>query len=260
MSQRRFTSDLHLGHDFVAKLRGYDSTDAHDQAIIDAWTRTVSKKDTVYVLGDLATSRADHALDIIESLPGRKELISGNHDGCHPMHSNAPSQQRKYFRAFDSVSSGASLKMSGQRVLLAHLPYERAREDERERKYDQWRMPDLGLRLLCGHVHDQWMLRRNQFNVGVDHNPAPWSESEIHKWLTAPLVGDVRDQLAEVLGGRDLSRGAAQERVLQYCSSAEDGLPWLAELATRMNVLTRDMVTGPTVIAELEDQQDRSWS
>lgn len=32
-----YTSDLHLGHEKVAALRGFDSVAAHDAAILSAW-------------------------------------------------------------------------------------------------------------------------------------------------------------------------------------------------------------------------------
>lgn len=31
------TSDLHLGHEKVAKLRGFDSVQAHDELVINRW-------------------------------------------------------------------------------------------------------------------------------------------------------------------------------------------------------------------------------
>ncbi|WP_424936696.1 MULTISPECIES: hypothetical protein [Bacteria] len=45
-----YTSDLHLGHDKVAEIRGFESAAGHDLAILRAWEATVQPADTVYVL------------------------------------------------------------------------------------------------------------------------------------------------------------------------------------------------------------------
>lgn len=54
-----FTSDLHLGHPFVAELRGYDRGDAdverHDAAILGNLTAALSPGDTLWVLGDISS-------------------------------------------------------------------------------------------------------------------------------------------------------------------------------------------------------------
>lgn len=42
-----YWSDLHLGHNKVAELRGFSTTEDHDAAIIDAWADTVTTRDTV---------------------------------------------------------------------------------------------------------------------------------------------------------------------------------------------------------------------
>ena len=46
--------------------------------IKDAWSSMANKRDVIYVLGDAAFN--DEALLSIRDLPGRKVLISGNHD------------------------------------------------------------------------------------------------------------------------------------------------------------------------------------
>lgn len=56
----------------------------HDKKIIENWKKTVGPEDTVLLPGDiswgmrLADAAAD--LDVIDRLPGRKMLLSGNHD------------------------------------------------------------------------------------------------------------------------------------------------------------------------------------
>jgi len=67
-------ADLHFGHGKVAAARGFATTDAHDKALVDAWNQRVSKRDVVYVLGDVLST------DWIADLKGTKKLVMGNHD------------------------------------------------------------------------------------------------------------------------------------------------------------------------------------
>lgn len=75
-----FASDHHFGHEFMRKLRNFDSTDDMDQAIIDAHNQVVSKGDDVYLLGDFTfkSSKAWHYYT--DALNGNLHLIRGNHD------------------------------------------------------------------------------------------------------------------------------------------------------------------------------------
>lgn len=162
-----FTSDLHFGHKMVAELRGFDDPEAHDQAIIDRWNATVTKRDQVWVLGDVAVSSPTRALTLIQSLPGTKHLISGNHDGCHPMHSKFTRQLHVYLEAFESVSPFVRRKMAGTEVFLCHFPYEVDRGIEA--RYPQYRLHDLGAQLLHGHTHSvERRTSDHEIHVGVD--------------------------------------------------------------------------------------------
>lgn len=118
-----FTSDLHFGHLKVSEIRGFGTPMQHDFALIKNWERVVRKNDQVWVLGDLAVSSPTRALEIVAALPGRKHLISGNHDACHPMHRNSHKYLRRYLEAFDSVQPFARRRIEGREVLLSHFPY-----------------------------------------------------------------------------------------------------------------------------------------
>ena len=109
-----FTSDLHLGHRMVSRLRGFQEPAEHDDAVADGWVSRVRKDDQVWVLGDLAVSSPAAALARIATLPGEKHLITGNHDGCFPAHRDAYRQQRKYLEVFSSVQSVAGRKVTGR--------------------------------------------------------------------------------------------------------------------------------------------------
>lgn len=73
-----FTSDLHLGHMFAARARGFESTEEHDDAVIEGINSTIGKRDKLFILGDAAFSKA--GLGKLAQITGIKELIIGNHD------------------------------------------------------------------------------------------------------------------------------------------------------------------------------------
>jgi len=77
-----FASDLHLGHrrilEFEAKARPFTSVEEMNEAIVDRWNKTVTKKDVVWVLGDIVFG-ADN-FHYLDRLHGIKKLILGNHD------------------------------------------------------------------------------------------------------------------------------------------------------------------------------------
>ena len=149
----------------MSGLRGYDNTDAHDNAIIEHWMRIVQPDDIVYVLGDLSMN-AQHGIDIIGSLPGRKRLITGNHDKCHPMFRDAPKWHERYAMAFEYISPFGRRRIAGQSVLLSHYPYLADRGAPRDL---QWRLPHHGARLLHGHTHENVVhTSATEIHVGWD--------------------------------------------------------------------------------------------
>lgn len=73
-----FTSDLHLGHAYAAKARGFTDVEEHDIVVTETISRHLNKKSKLFVLGDVAWNR--DALKFLATIPGTKELIIGNHD------------------------------------------------------------------------------------------------------------------------------------------------------------------------------------
>lgn len=79
MSRVFLISDLHFGHESMAKMRGFSSAEQHDEHIIEAWNRVVHKNDKVWILGDITMEDPSH-YPLLSKLKGAKHVIMGNHD------------------------------------------------------------------------------------------------------------------------------------------------------------------------------------
>ena len=88
MSEVLFISDLHFGHanivkfgrqlDPLAPLRSGEDWIENMHNIINKWNAKVTKRDTVYVLGDIAFNVV--GFEALKELIGNKIMIRGNHD------------------------------------------------------------------------------------------------------------------------------------------------------------------------------------
>ena len=197
MPRKFFTSDPHIGHDGIAKWRGFESTAAHDEHLIWKWNSIVEPDDDVTVLGDVALGVIAESLPKVARLNGRKRLFCGNHDRVSPAfwYENDAKRARNvekfaplYRNVFSEVSTEIGSDMvRGYPVLLSHFPYE-GDSTETER-FVEFRPHNRGQWLLHGHVHDRWKLRDRQINVGVDAwLLAPVSESELRNIIEAEIV------------------------------------------------------------------------
>ena len=176
-----FTSDLHVGHRRVAEIRGFETVEAHDQTLAAKWRHAVGEQDLVWVLGDLAVGRPEAALELLADLPGRKRLVSGNHDPVHPMHRDAPKWSQAYAEVFEWVTPFQRVSVHGRRVMLSHFPYER---DRYEVRYLEYRLRDGGLPLLHGHTHSRERQVGREVHVGVDAwDMRPVRDSEVVEQL-----------------------------------------------------------------------------
>lgn len=152
-----FIGDTHFGHQKVSEIRGFADTPAHDEAIVRRWERQVGPDDLVYVLGDISggsrTGEAD-ALDIISHLPGHKILISGNHDSVSSIHRKRSPHLSWFREVFEDIKDFSRIRVQGQDVLLSHYPYWSQGDGGRANpRYSQYRLPDLGSRLIHAHTH-----------------------------------------------------------------------------------------------------------
>lgn len=178
MTNTFFSSDFHLGHRLVSGIRGFrhpdgePDTDAHDAAVAKNWRKVVKPADTVWVHGDIAVRDPAYALSVIDSLPGVKHLIMGNHDVCSSIHPNGYKHVAQYLEVFESVQAYARFRLRGRDVLMSHYPYLGGDGDDHTEiaRYQQWRLPNHGAWLLHGHTHmaDQRFHDGNQIHIGLD--------------------------------------------------------------------------------------------
>ena len=85
MGATYIASDFHLGHRNIPKYRKYiNSVEHNTQLILDEWLARIKKRDTVYLLGDIAFDK-EH-LYMLGNMPGNKILVRGNHDNFVSTH------------------------------------------------------------------------------------------------------------------------------------------------------------------------------
>lgn len=174
-----FTSDLHLGHEKVAKLRGFDTVEEHDRAVMDSLTG-LKPGDELWILGDLSSGKPDdinRALALMSAFRGGLHLISGNHDACSGIHRRGWKWFGVYADWFSSINDfGVRRGPNGCTVLLSHYPF---RGDHTvEDRYSQFRLKDEGAWLLHGHTHQKERFSGpRQIHVGWDawREPVSWS-------------------------------------------------------------------------------------
>jgi len=103
-----FTSDLHLGDNFVAQLRGFKSTQEHDDAVIESIVKVATKRSHLWILGDLGGD-----LDSVKRLKDiqcqKKIMVAGNHDDF---------ATEEYLDIFDVVRGAVSYK----NMWITHFP------------------------------------------------------------------------------------------------------------------------------------------
>lgn len=183
-----FTSDLHFGHHNILKYsyRPFEDVDEMNEAIITNWNNTVGHDDIVVVLGDVFMGKRAETMPLGARLNGRKFLVPGNHDNCHPMFDSADKESKhnkflKACKAFEDVGFTITFPEfdtelpGGPSVTICHFPFD-GDHDENNIRYPEWRPQDRGQWLVHGHVHEMWKVNGRQINVGMD----VWDYTPVH--------------------------------------------------------------------------------
>jgi len=144
-----FTSDLHLHHTNIIRYAHrnppFRNTAAMDRGLIGNWNRAVTRRDTVYHLGDFCFARKSRIRDdmriygdAMHMVCGRVVFLRGNHDNAL--------QHAGYF---------IYRRIDGMNVFMRHWPPWVC-----PRRFPHYfHIPsDVDL-ILCGHVHDKWRYR-----------------------------------------------------------------------------------------------------
>jgi len=148
MSKVYVISDLHLGHCNMATKRGFKDVLSHDNHIIDAWNSIVTKRDVVWILGDI-TMEKTQGYELLNKLNGVKKVVLGNHD--KPQHSS------KLLEYVNHICGCVKLKG----CILTHIPIH-------ESEVDRF------LLNIHGHIHDKIIPDLRYVNVcveNVDYKP-----------------------------------------------------------------------------------------
>lgn len=164
-----FTSDLHFGHANIIEYcdRPFSGVTEMNEALIENWNNTVSDTDLVYVLGDVCMGKIADTLPLVSRLNGNKRLVPGNHDRCWPGNGSKHEQWiSKYQEVGLPITKEKFVVIDGYFFFINHFPYEG--DSHEEDRYVEWRPIDQGSWLLCGHVHNAWVHRGRQINVGTD--------------------------------------------------------------------------------------------
>ncbi|AUG29495.1 metallophosphoesterase [Microbacterium hominis] len=208
MTQILYTSDPHVQHPMLARLRGFLTADgeadttAHDAWYAEMWREHVTKRDLVYVAGDLTVggvARERYALELIRSLPGRKVFVAGNHDRTHPAHRDSvkAGMQAEWLETFDAVLPFAvrRVMIGGVKRQLAVSHFPLFGDHTREDRFDEWRLKDSGRWHLHGHTHnpEQRVHDGHQLHVGIDAWGRPLTESEVIRIIEAAEAGREHD-------------------------------------------------------------------
>lgn len=211
MTATYFIGDPHFGHEKVSQIRGFDTVMEHDVAIMDAWNKVVKDRDIVYILGDLSNGKSEdeaRALDIIESLPGHKRLIAGNHDSISGIHRRPSKNRDRFYEVFERASDFGRVKSEGEHVHLSHFPYISQGDGpgRGHARYEQWRLPDLGGLLIHAHTHHTHAVSGSvtgrELCVSWDAWKRMVTEADVSKWVKMGQMptSDVYKELAIVVG------------------------------------------------------------
>lgn len=161
-----FISDLHLGHEFAAKTRGFALVDEHDWQIVENINKIVNKQDKLYILGDLAFT--DKGMKWADQIRCKNiELILGNHD-------KYPVQQ--YLRHVQKIHGFRTY----HNYWISHAPIHPYELRQRMN--------------IHGHVHKfsdtQKIEDPRYYNVNVEyHNLGPVAFTEIDRVVTERTKG-----------------------------------------------------------------------
>lgn len=156
MSKIFYISDPHFYHKKIIEKCNRPFSDVYEmnEAIIQNWKNTVKDEDKIYIAGDLGLYHAQDITNILNDLPGKKFLITGNHDLRNL-------EYRPLRQCFEKISFYEDIKDKDRRVVICHYPFE------------EWNGFYRDVYHIHGHVHKSpngvaLKELKNRFNVNVE--------------------------------------------------------------------------------------------
>lgn len=132
-------SDPHFGHQLLADMRGFKSTEEMDEIMVERHNAVIKPHHHFYCLGDVVINKK--YIGVIKRLNGHKRLIMGNHDIF---------DTEAYLKAgFDKVM--ACRVLDG--IILTHIPVHEA----------QLRRFKVNVH---GHLHSNRVMHRTIASLG----------------------------------------------------------------------------------------------
>lgn len=114
-----FSGCWHYDHNNFLQIRGFDSTTAMNQAILDDHNSKATENTITYCLGDVQLGNANRVAPYIQQMKGKKILVLGNHDTNKNM--------KKLRHLFDEIHEGYlevdfHIDQVPRKFVLTHYP------------------------------------------------------------------------------------------------------------------------------------------
>jgi calcineurin-like phosphoesterase family protein len=160
------TSDNHFGHNMMAQtIRKFNSTEAHDQFMVNQWNARVSPGQTVLALGDWSFLNVERTQRIMDQLNGTIFIVPGNHDDSRRLAKWFPERVLPEMTNVRLTDPNNGEKLS---FVACHYPLA------------AWDGSDKGSLHLHGHLHSvgnevshhfcaPYQGAGNRFDVGIDN-------------------------------------------------------------------------------------------
>lgn len=160
LSHCYFASDLHLGHEYMAKIRGFENHSHFFEVLKQNWNEAIPHEHIpVYILGDVVMRK--EAFPLLNELNGAKRFVLGNHDLW-------PNTPREYGKTYPMVVS------PGEELVLTHFPV--------HEMYFMFGQADWCN--LHGHLHGWTIDNPRYLNLCLEHtNYRPIDYNEVQRRL-----------------------------------------------------------------------------
>lgn len=209
------TADTHFGHLNMTREgkdlcgRPFDTVVEMNDGLVHGFNEVLTKNDRLIMLGDICMGKLDDSLMWLSYLnAGEIILVPGNHDKwslAYHQKGDAAAQARRREEARvkyqiderfialtdfkPSVWVGEELGWDEGHPLadipFSHYPYDGDSHGDGNDRYGDLRAQQFGGKpIIHGHVHTEWQIRGQQFNVGVDVNDfKPVHEDVLIDWV-----------------------------------------------------------------------------